>query len=82
MADVLIANEWVRVEESAEDIERRLRADEAPPVPMMCWILLTTPSYQTVDESRQRLSQHPRRRMKIAVSAIHGIREEIVEDDA
>jgi hypothetical protein len=77
MAEVLLGSEWIAVEETAQDVTHSLGdggGDLA--VPMSSWIALTATEYFTAS-AQGAPNYHPPQRMKVAVSAIHAVREAV-----
>jgi hypothetical protein len=81
MAEVLIAGEWVPVEESVQEVMQTLdtRGEELSATPMDTWILLTASEHWHWTGRSEQPSQVPAKTMKVAVLAIQGVREPVKE---
>jgi hypothetical protein len=80
MTEVLIGTEWIEVEESLAEIEDLVKhgSDDPLPTPLKNRIRLIAPSRMRGDQYGRAIREG-RKEIKVAVSAINAIREDIPE---
>jgi hypothetical protein len=79
MAELLVGTEWIYVEEPAEYVLDLMAGNDAPSIPMQSRLHVTCSSGWTPDPHSGDPVHHPRKEMKVAPSAINGVRETINE---